>query len=168
MDLALSPDGSIAYIKNISNLLVVNASTWRCFRPWHSPAVALPCMASPSVRTARMCMPPARATNSTIGRSHQRDLSFSRTISLPGGSDPCGLAISADGLKAYVCLSNANKLAVVNLTSGAVTQQINVGIAPWDVVLSTGRQHRLSFPIGAGVSLGGDLTATFRGNAGGG
>ena len=36
-------------------------------------------------------------------------VTFSRTISLPGGSDPCGIAISADGTKAYVCLSIAKQ-----------------------------------------------------------
>ena len=55
---------------------------------------------------------------------------------MPAGSYPCGIQLSADGSKAYVCLSIANRLAVVNLAGGTILQQINVGIAPWDVVLS--------------------------------
>lgn len=64
-------------------------------------------------------------------------VSFVRTIALPGGSYPCGLAIAGDGSAAYVCLSISNTLAVVNLSSGSVVrQQINASGAPWDVVLS--------------------------------
>src|SRR6185503_18331466 len=67
--------------------------------------------------------------------------------------------ISADGLRAFVCLSNPNKLAVVNLASAAVTQQISVGIAPWDVVLSPNGNTAFVSDWGGRFPVGGDLTA---------
>ena len=63
-----------------------------------------------------------------------------RTIPLAGPegegrSFPCGVALAADGRTAYVCLSRNNTLAVVDLTAAAVVREIEVGIAPFDVVL---------------------------------
>src|SRR5205823_6680076 len=67
-------------------------------------------------------------------------LSVARTIPArvknQGESYPCGLALSADGATAFVCLSCNNCLAVVDLGAGRVTGSIPVGLAPFDVVLS--------------------------------
>ena len=90
---------------------------------------------------------------------------FSRTIALASGSDPCGLALSTDGTKAYVCLSIANKLAVVDLASGTVSQQISVGIAPWNVVLSPNGTNAWVSDWGGRSPTNGDLTATSAGTA---
>src|SRR5207247_1338445 len=68
--------------------------------------------------------------------STNRSLSLARTITLFDRSLPCGIALAPDGTNAYVCLSLSNSLAVVDLKLGTVKRQINVGIAPWDVVLS--------------------------------
>ena len=78
-------------------------------------------------------------------------VAFSRTISLPGGSYPCGVAISADGTKAYVCLSIANKLAVVNLSTGTVSRRSTSASRPgtW---CSRRTATRLTFPTGAAGS----------------
>ena len=56
-------------------------------------------------------------------------------ISLGFGSDPSGVAISPDGHKAYVCLSQSNALATVDLGRGTIVTQ-PVGIFPYAVVLS--------------------------------
>lgn len=58
-----------------------------------------------------------------------------------GDSYPCGIAESSDGKTLYVCLSRNNSLAVVDSETGAVKQQIPVGIAPFDVVLSADGTH---------------------------
>src|SRR5256885_4682888 len=90
-------------------------------------------------------------------------VTFSRTISLPGGSDPCGIAISPDGTKAYVCLSIANTLAVVSLAAGTVTQQIAVGIAPWNVLLSPDGNTAYVSDWGGRFPVSGDATASSAG-----
>jgi YVTN family beta-propeller protein len=160
VDLALSPDEKTVYIKNMNNLLVVDAATWTLLQTLSYPGggASMHGIAT-SKNGAHVYVSGAGnevydwavATNGTT--------TFSRTISLPGGSYPCGIAISADDSKAFVCLSIANKLAVVNLASGAVTQQINVGIAPWDVVLSPDGNTAYVSDWGGRFPTGGDLTA---------
>jgi YVTN family beta-propeller protein len=160
VDLVLSPDGKIIYIKNINNLLVVEAATWTLLQTasyigsgasLHGIAMRHSGSHVYVTGAANELNEWAVATNGTV--------TFSRTIAMPAGSFPCGLAISADDSKAYVCLSIANKLAVVNLTSGAVTQQIAVGIAPWDVVLSPDGNTAYVSDWGGRFPTGGDLTA---------
>ena len=97
----------------------------------------------------------AVGTNGTVA--------FSRTISLPAGSYPCGVAVSADGSKAYVCLSIRNALAVVDLSTGSVSRQVGVGIAPWDVVLSPDGSTAYVSDWGGRLPVSGDLTATSAG-----
>ena len=160
VDLVLSPDGKVVYLKNINSLLVVDAATWTQLQTASYPGsgaslhgIAIENSGSHVYVTGagNELYEWAVNTNGTV--------TFSRTISMPAGSYPCGLAISADDSKAYVCLSIANKLAVVNLATGAVTQQINVGIAPWDVALSPDGNTAYVSDWGGRFPTGGDLTA---------
>lgn len=64
---------------------------------------------------------------------------LSHSVDLPADSFPCGVALSSDATIAYVCLSKANSLAVVDLLDRKVTSQIPVGVAPYDVVLDQAR-----------------------------
>jgi YVTN family beta-propeller protein len=59
-----------------------------------------------------------------------------KVIAKRRASFPNGLAITADGRTAYVCLSIGNSLAIVDLASGKMTGEIEVGVAPYDVLLS--------------------------------
>jgi YVTN family beta-propeller protein len=162
VDLAISPDGGTIYIKNMNNLVVVDAASWFVRQTLSFPGSGAS-MHGVTVNASHIYATGSGNelydwivnTNGTV--------SFSRTISLPGGSDPCGLAISADGTKAYVCLSILNQLAVVSLTSGTVVQQINVGIAPWDVILSADGNSAYVSDWGGRFPTGGDLTATSAG-----
>lgn len=160
VDLAVSPNGKFVYVKNINNLLVLDAETWKLLQTVAYPA------SGASLHGIAVCHKGTHvyvsgaanevydwtvATNGTV--------TFSRTIAMPAGSYPCGIAVSADDTKAYVCLSVANKLAVVNLASGTVTQQINVGIAPYDVALSPDGNTAYVSDWGGRFPGGGDLTA---------
>ncbi len=160
VDLALSPDGGTVYLKNLNNLLVVNAATWQVLQTLAFPAGGAS-MHGIAVSPDGLHVYVTGAGNELYDWTVASNgiVSFTRTIALPGGSDPCGLAISANGAKAFVCLSIANKLAVVDLGSGAVTQQINVGIAPWDVVLSPDGNTAYVSDWGGRFPTGGDLTA---------
>ena len=66
--------------------------------------------------------------------SDQNKLKLTHTIQLPANSFPCGLTVSEDEKSLFVCLSKKNTLAVVDLASKAVTAEIEVGIAPFDVI----------------------------------
>ncbi len=160
VDLAISPNGKFVYVKNINNLLVLDAETWKLLQTVSYPAsgASLHGIAVSHNGTHVYVSGAANevydwtvATNGTV--------TFSRTIAMPAGSYPCGIAISADDTKAYVCLSVANKLAVVNLSTGTVTQQINVGIAPYDVALSPDGNTAYVSDWGGRFPGGGDLTA---------
>jgi YVTN family beta-propeller protein len=63
----------------------------------------------------------------------------SARISLPGHPVPAGIAFSPDGKTAYVALSRSNTLAVIDTTSRQVQREIEVGIAPFGVAVTTGR-----------------------------
>ena len=160
VDLLLAPGGKYVYIKNITNLLVVDAATWTLLQTASYPG------SGASMHGLAMCHSGSHvyvtgAKNElyewTVARRGR--VTFSRTIAMPTGSYPCGLAISADDSRAYVCLSISNQLAVVNLASGAITRQISVGIAPWDVVLSADGNTAYVSDWGGRFPTSSDLTA---------
>jgi YVTN family beta-propeller protein len=164
VDLVLSPDGKTVYVKNMKNLLVVDAASWTLSQTLKYPASGASLHGIAVRRDGSHVYVTGSgdelydwqvATNGMV--------SFSRTISLPKDSDPCGLALSGDGTQAYVCLSIKNKLAVVNLAAGTVSRQIPVGIAPWNVVLSPDGNTAYVSDWGGRFPLGGELTATSAG-----
>jgi YVTN family beta-propeller protein/autotransporter-associated beta strand protein len=164
VDLARSPDGRFIYLKNLNNLVVVDAASWKVVQTSSYPGSG-----------ASMHGIACRADGSRVYvTSSGSDLyewqvagdglvSFVRTISLPASSNPCGVAISEDGSKAYVCLNNRNRLGVVNLTSGGLEREITVGIAPWDVLLSPGGGTAYVSDWGGRFPVSGDLTASSSG-----
>lgn len=163
VDLVLSPDGQKVYIKNHTDMWVVDAASWTLGQTLDYPSsgASLHGIAvSPDGTHVYVTGSDNELYDWTIAGGA---VSYSRTIALASGSDPCGLAISADGTQAYVCLSIANKLAVVDLTTGAVSQQINVGIAPWDVVLSPDGNTAYVSDWGGRYPTRGDLTMTSAG-----
>ena len=160
VDLALSPDDKTVYIKNMSSLLVVDVTGWSLLQELSFPGsgasmhgIAVSGNGSHVYVTGsnNELYEAAVATNGSV--------SWSRTISLPGNSDPCGIALSSDGTKAFVCLSRSNTLAVVNLQTGALIRQINVGVAPFDVVLSTNGKVAYVSDWGGRRSTAGDVTS---------
>ncbi len=160
VDLVLSPDGKRLYVKNIDSLLAVDTVAWTLQQTLAYPGKGASMhgiAVSPNgshvyvTGSGNELYDWAVATNGTVV--------FSRTLALPAGSDPCGIALSADGTNAYVCLSIANQLAVVNLATGAVTQRIKVGIAPWDVELSPDGTKAYVSDWGGRFPTTGDLTA---------
>ena len=164
VDLAISPDGGTVFIKNMNNLVVVDATSWTIRQTLSFPGSGAS-MHGIAVKGSHIYATGSGNELYDWILNANGTVSFSRTISLPGGSDPCGLAISADGTKAYVCLSILNQLAVVSLASGTVLQQINVGIAPWDVVLSADGNAAYVADWGGRFPTGGDLTATSAGTS---
>ena len=138
VDLALSPDGETLFVKNINNLLVVDAKAWTLSQTLPYPGSGAS-MHGIAVNRAgsRVYVTGAEDELYEWVVAGNFPVEFVKTIHMPHASDPCGLAISADGTKAYVCLSISNALAVVNLKDGTVSQLIKVGIAPWNVVVSS-------------------------------
>jgi YVTN family beta-propeller protein len=166
VDLALAPDGKTVFVKNMKNLLVVDVASWTLTQTLNYP--------SNGASMHGIAVRPDGAHVYVTGSGNELydwrvaangHVSYDRTISLPSGSDPCGLALSGDGSKAYVCLSISNQLAVVDLASGMVIQQIPVGIAPWDVVLAPSGKLAWVSDWGGRWPTKGDLTASSAGTA---
>ncbi|MGW4487427.1 bifunctional YncE family protein/alkaline phosphatase family protein [Amycolatopsis sp. NPDC004368] len=60
-------------------------------------------------------------------------------LTLPGGSLPYWLALSADGAKLYLALSGSNKLGVVDTATNTLTAQVAVGNGPQAVAIVGGK-----------------------------
>ncbi len=54
---------------------------------------------------------------------------------------PSGLAVSPDGTRLYVCGNLSNSLLELDTSSGDVLRSFDVGVAPYDVVLTGGRAY---------------------------
>ena len=52
---------------------------------------------------------------------------------------PAGLALSVDGRRLYVCGNLSNRLLEIDTVSGELLRSIDVGVAPFDVVLADGK-----------------------------
>jgi YVTN family beta-propeller protein len=166
VDLVLAPDGRTVFVKNMKNLLVVDAASWALSQTLNYPASGASLHGIAVQRDGSHVYVTGSGQELYDWQIAATGLvSFSRTISLPDGSDPCGLALSADGSNAYVCLSIKNTLAVVNLAAGTVSRQIPVGIAPWSVVLSPDGRTAYVSDWGGRFPKGDDLTATSAGTA---
>jgi YVTN family beta-propeller protein len=75
-------------------------------------------------------------------------LSVARSIRLPDANAPrrkeeipAGLAVSADGTKLYVCGNLSNRLFEVAVADSRVLRVFDVGVAPYDVVLTGGQAY---------------------------
>src|SRR5260370_16043984 len=56
----------------------------------------------------------------------------------PGYKSPLGLAVDQDGSRAFVAFSTAGTMAIVDLKSAKVLQEIPVGKGPHDITLAKG------------------------------
>jgi YVTN family beta-propeller protein len=75
-------------------------------------------------------------------------LAVARSIRLPDAGAPrrqeeipAGLAVSADGRTLYVCGNLSNRVFEVDAAGGRVLRTFEVGVAPYDVVLTGGKAY---------------------------
>lgn len=141
VDLVLSPDGQRLYAKDNRGLVVVDLGADKVSQEVHFKDGGASMTGMALHAASRRLF----ATNSgnallefELGADGQATLR--RTLNLPGpkgkgNAFPCGIAVADDGQTAYVCLSRNNTLAVVDLAKGSATKEIDVGIAPFEVVL---------------------------------
>ena len=142
VSVALAPDGRVLYAKDNKGIVAVDAATWT-LRQQLVFGDTGGSMHGLAVNANHTRVYATTANNQLCEASVAPDgtLAWSRRIALPnapvgGAPFPCGIALSPDGTRAYVCLSRNNTVAVVNLQTGAVIRQIATGIAPFDVVLA--------------------------------
>lgn len=141
VDLLVSPDGKFIYAKDNRGLVVVDAADMKVvqelkFEGGGGSMIGL------AINPATHRLYATQSTKGLLEFELDADgrATFKRTINLPGpkgeeNSFPCGVALSADGATAYVCLSRNNTLAEVNLVDAKVVREIETGIAPFDVAI---------------------------------
>src|SRR5262249_52909099 len=93
VDLAISPDGGTVYIKNMNNLVVVDAVSWTVRQTLSFPGSGAS-MHGIAVTGSHVYVTGSGNELYDWAANTNGTVTFSQTISLPGGSDPCGLAIS--------------------------------------------------------------------------
>jgi YVTN family beta-propeller protein len=150
VDLVVSPDAKFVYAKENTGLVVIDAATWKVRKELNFPkggasmhGIAL------SPDGTEVYLTSARNEVYVAKVDGAGGAEWSRTFTLTGpkgtaaDDDPAhltGIAISADGARAYVCASRNNTLAVIDLrapdAAAALSRHIAVGVAPFDVVLS--------------------------------
>jgi len=137
VDLALSPDGRMVFVKNISGLVVLDAKSWTVRQTLTSKDGNS--MHGLAVTDDGQQVYVTTAGNwlleAVVGADGK--LAWGKRIEIPGkgkGSYPCGLAVR--GQRAYVAVSRNNSLAFVDLETGKLESELPVGVAPFDVVLS--------------------------------
>jgi YVTN family beta-propeller protein len=140
VDVVLSPDAKTLYVKSDTSLLAVDAATWAIRQNLDAPAGASMHGLAVSADGKNVFYTGIKSTLAVAEVGPDGRLKWGRTIPLRGkgatDSYPCGIALSADGNRAWVCLSMANTLAEVDLVAGKVVREIPVGVAPYGVVLS--------------------------------
>src|SRR2546421_1683431 len=171
VDLLRSPDGKTVYVKDSARVLAIDAPSWTIREQLKLPPKAEGsmhgiAMSRDGSRLYVTCGPSAlhEAKIGPVGK-----LDWTRAIDLkqPGAkieSYPCGIALLADEKTASVSLSTANALAEVDLSKGKVIQQIDVGMAPFDVVVDSEKKLAYVSNWGGRRPHNGDKTAKSAGS----
>jgi YVTN family beta-propeller protein len=166
VDLVLSPDVKTLYVKDNRGLVVIDTGTWKIRQELKFKS------GGGSMHGIAVSRDGSRVYATTAqnvlweGQVSPQDgkLSWGRQIALPGpeargNSHACGIVLSPDEKKAYVCLSRNNSLGVVDLDSAKLIKEIPVGVAPFDVVLSENAQRAYVSNWGGRHPKTGELTA---------
>jgi YVTN family beta-propeller protein len=139
VDIAISPDRNVVFVKNVGSLMVVDASRWQSIQNLAYPKDEAGSMHGMAVSRDGAAVYVAGSYRRLLEarRDDKGRWQWARTILLGKKTvNPSGIALSADGRTAYVGLSITNTLAIVDLVGGTVTAQIPTGVCPFDVLLS--------------------------------
>jgi YVTN family beta-propeller protein len=144
VDLVLSPDGRTVYVKTDRSLVVIDVPSWQI-----KQNLALGSAGKGSYHGVAVTRDGSKLYLTTSGSAvlevtidKSGSASLGRTLEVPQHKDmgqptPCGIALSPGERLAYVCLSRYNALGVLDLGSGTLDKRISVGVAPYDVVVSS-------------------------------
>ncbi len=165
--LAISPNGQLLAVSGkTSELVILSAETGEVLQRVDFPADGQ--LEPPDVASANILQPDKKGLVSYTGIVFSSDgkqiylsnvqgsikvfrvqegnkVLPSHTIPLPQAKAPrrpaeipSGIALNADGSRLYVCGNLSNKLIEIDTASQKVLRTIDVGVAPYDVVLAKG------------------------------
>jgi len=137
VDMALSLDRKIVFVKGTDNLVVFDALKWQPIQCLAYPAGEAGSMHGLAVTSESLYVTGSHNHLLEARRNAQGRWQWSRQISLGNGNcNPCGVAISPNQGTAYVCLSIRNSLALIDLASGKINAEIPTGVCPIAVSLA--------------------------------
>ena len=93
--------------------------------------------------------------------SVEGSMGFGREIDLSmngKASDPLGIAIGADGKRAFVALAIRNSIAEVDLEAGKMLRQFPAGVCPYGVILSADGTRVFTSNFGGSHAKPGEMT----------
>jgi len=144
VDLLLSPDGKTLFTKTNTSLVVIRTGEWKILKELKFDRFVAGSYHGMAITRDGSKLYLTSSGNAVLEMLVSEDgtVSAGRKIAIPGpevkgNPTPCGIALSPGERLAYVCLSRSNALGVLDLASGKLTRQIPVGVAPYDVVMST-------------------------------
>jgi YVTN family beta-propeller protein len=169
--LALSPDGKLLAVSGKTHeLVIIDPAAGKVLQRVALPAEP-PDASSPEASSSSILLPDEKGQLSYTGLLFAPDggriylsnvdgsikvfsvgangeVAPSRTIPLPPANAPrrvkeipAGLALTEDGRLLFVCGNLSNRLLEVDTTTGAVLRTTDVGVAPFAVVLASGKAY---------------------------
>jgi YVTN family beta-propeller protein len=143
VDLALAPKDRTLYVKDNRGLVVLDTGSWQVRQElkftgggssFHGLVVTRDGSRIYATTSQDIIWEVVVGTNGA--------LTLGGKLSVPGpkgsgNSVPTGITLSSDERTAFVCLSRNNSLGILDLPTGKLTREIPVGVAPFDVVLTT-------------------------------
>lgn len=146
VDCALSTDKKTLFVKDNHGLVVVDVDSWRVKQE-------LPMSGTGGSMHGIVAAPDSMHVYLTSAHNllfegeidSDGTVAWSRMIDIPkprkqAASQCAGMAITRDGKTLLVCMSMNNALGVVDLEVGKVVEQIETGVAPYDVEISSDQQ----------------------------
>src|SRR5690349_3413293 len=137
VDIALSQDGSLLWIKDNTGLRVIQVAGWK-------EVASLSGIGGSSLTGLAVSGETVHYTNAS-NQVHRFKLAEGKIVQLSsvtipgpagkGASFPCGLDLTADGKTTYVCASRNNTLARIDTLTDKLLKEIPVGIAPYDALV---------------------------------
>ncbi|CAM3769833.1 beta-propeller fold lactonase family protein [Smaragdicoccus niigatensis] len=130
-DVAVSPDGSHAYVSNGSSdsVSVIDTATNTVTGTLSVGSGPRDLAVSPDGKTLYV----ANSASNTISLV---DVASTAAVNYPVGNLPQGLSLKPDGTAAYVTNLDSNSVSVFDIASKTVTATISVGSQPRDVAFS--------------------------------
>ncbi len=166
VDLVISPDGTTVFVKENRGLVVIDAATWAIRQElalpekeggsMHGIAIS-PDGAVVYLTTAANSLFEARAD--TTGTWAWAGATVFDGPRPKEKAFPCGIALTRNGARAFVCLSRNNTIAEVDLASRTVLRTLPTGVAPYEARLSDDEQSLYVSNWGGRHAAAGELSA---------
>ncbi len=146
VDLALNADETIMAVKNMSDVVFINIKNQSVIQTLKLPKGGSSFYGiNRDSGDEKFWVTDSRGFLRSASMNEDGIYMWEDEIALPGfdkqSSYPGGFAIDEENRLIYVALNRNNSVGVVNLKSGKLEREIPVGIAPYSVILKTGKAY---------------------------